>query len=289
VTALASLVAVSDSTDPNVGASVWWKLKGEVTVVALADALTALGLASHAPEGLSPEVALTRAVATLRGPGRRVRKLRQAGAWLVTDEVEDVAREDLDYSKRLTVRLDAIGRVKVQGGSWQEEADVVAAYEHHQGHLDTQDISGWLIEQATRIGAVGLREGGGIYFVPAPAMYEWRLFGEALKACAPDSTVYALPTMRGDEALRAVVDSLATEVEAEVAKVGGQVISGALGVRGLNNRAQEARGMADKVRRYESLLGTNLTKLVEAVEKLDMQIVAATLAAEAQAEEDANG
>jgi len=290
VNALASsLIAVAeDVVGSDIGAIVWWKLSGDVSADRLTVALGGL----PGPALPSPDVALRRGVKALAKRNLLVRSIKGEGWALVSEDDEGI--KGLVYASpadQPRVKLDIIGRLYFSPHwSCSAEAKVRDAFTYHQEWLDSDDISPWLIDQATMCGAVPLRDGGGVYFVPAgDGLRRWKEITAALTSVSA-SSIYTVRAMRSDgDAVRSAIDGLTGQIEEEVAKRTADAISGTLGVRALNNRANEARDLARKVRQYESLLGANLGKLVDSLDQLDTQIAAAVLAAEAQAEEDANG
>ncbi len=279
------LVAVTDAGLDAAGATVWWRLQGEVAHSHLVGALRAAGVTGRDPAPCAPDTALRRAIGHLSGKRRLVRPLRR-GSWAIVTEREN--RDELDHNTDYTVRLNQIGRISITGAASNDEIDVITGhFNHYMDTLITNDVSAWLIEQAEAVNAVALRENGGIYFVPSgSSLRRWTQVTEALTQFSCH-LVYRLPTLKTKDAVRAVVDSLTTEVDAQVSKATGEVISGDLGIRALNTKASFARTLGSKIKQYEDMLGIELGKLAASVDRLDQQIVAATLAAEQVAEEEA--
>jgi hypothetical protein len=279
-------VVVTDDAADAAGATTWWSLAGEAERDALLREMKARGIEHH-PRLVEPETALGRAVGCLRGKRRIVRSIRK-GKWAVIEEELDVSREKLRHWEGPTVFIDKVGRAVLENSTDEEAHQVREAYAHALDVLDTNDLSHWLLTAVERFGGIGLRRTGGIYYVPPQRMKEWRQFIEVLAIVAPKCTVYTVPTVRlTADGARAILDSLTTEVEDAAEKLSQEVIGGDLGIRGLDNRAESSRQLLSKVSQYEELLGTRIEKLRTLIEKLDVDVAAARLAAEALADEAA--
>ncbi len=277
-------VMVDEDHLDGAGATVYWSLTGDTDRLKLLDALNAQqNLADHAPPAHSPESCLQRAVAVLRGKRRLIRPLRK-GSWAVVEEQLNPTSDALKHWTGPTVSLDMIGRPVLKNATAEEAKLVQDAYAYHWDALTAKDVSAWLIEQAGRLGAVTLRKGGGFYYMPPRAMPEWR---QIISCLGEGHTVYKVPTIRMTKAgAQAILDALQSEVDAEVDRISTDVISGELGVRGLETRAGDAGSILAKVEQYETLLGSRLEKLRVVLSKLEADVAAAKLAAEA--EEDAS-
>lgn len=278
-------VIVKDQDEDRAGATVWWRLRGECKRADLVHALEAANLDHVSVPTPGPEIAIRRAVAVLRGKRRLIRPLKR-GAWAVVEE-QQVSADVLKHWTGPTVSLDMIGRAVLKNATMEEAQQVREAYDHYQDTLTTDDISSWLISQVERLGAVGLREGGGIYYLPPSAIREWTVIVGALHDAAPKHSAYKVPTVRMTaDGARAILDSLRDEAEAEVERLQSEVLSGDLGVRALEFRGEKARHLLSKVGEYESLLGTRLESVRDMVAKLEVEVVAAKVAAEAAADEE---
>lgn len=298
------LVIVQEGDDA-AGATVWWRLRGEVDRERLRHSLDEhrAHYTISPPGSVDPETALRRAVGVLRGKRRLVRPLRR-GMWAVVDEEVDASRDVLKHWSGPTITLDKIGRVVVKQPLPSSPADAAIdratcatlqedlgkGYDHFMGALTTEDISAWLIANVERLGAVGLRDGGGIYYVPPHGMGALRALTGALAEASQDRhAVYVVPTVRMTrDGARAILDSLTAELDLEMTRVRNDVISGDLGVRALENRAEQTKGLLAKLDQYEALLDRPLASARNMVLNLSADLAAAVLAAEAAAEDAAS-
>jgi hypothetical protein len=279
-------VVATEADVDSAGAQTYWSLGGEANRDQLVAEATVRGI-SIMPRLVEPETAIGRAVACLKGKRRIVRSIRK-GKFAVVEEELDVSRDKLKHWEGPTIELDKVGRPIFEGATTEEAQQVRDAYAQALDALDTNDISQWLLTGLERMNAVGLRKTGGIYYVPPAFMPSWRKFAEVLKIVAPACTVYFIPTVRMTaDGARAILDSLTFEVEEAANKLTEKVVSGELGVRGLDNRAADSAALLAKVSQYEMLVGSRLEKLRNVINKLDLDVAAAKLACEAM-EDDAS-
>lgn len=278
------VVTEAPQSDDAAGAQTYWSLAGEANRDKLVAESMARGL-THEPRLVEPETAIGRAVRLLGGKRRIVRSVRK-GKWAVIEEELEVSRDRLRHWDGPTIELDKIGRPVFTGATAEEAQQVREAYANALDTLDTTDMSHWLLTALERLNAVGLRKSGGIYYVPPHRMAAWRKFIEVLTVVAPQSVVYTIPTVRMTaDGARAILDSLTSEVEEQTDKLTADVVSGQLGLRGLNNRGDQSAALLAKVSQYESVLGQRLERLRTIIGKLDVDVAGARLAAEALEDE----
>lgn len=274
-----SIVAVTDAHRDTCGAVTWWKLSGEIELHGLSLAWSNAGLdADLLPPEPSPAKRIRRAVDKVaRGmPGRHlVRPLAGQMSWAIVDET--ATQKDLDYKVVLRARIDGelldIETQNVEGG-----ALLRVAYDHYGIHLTSNDISRWLLRTMDRMKAVGLRQGGGIYFVPQGRVAELRELAEILGGVSGHA-VYEVPALKSEEAVRAILHAVLDEADQELGYIEGEVAERDLGKKALKTREKRCETLLSKVGEYEQLLGKNMDGLRERTEGLKANIVAAVFAA----------
>jgi len=277
------VVATEADTDA-AGASTFWSLGGEADRTQLIAAAMVNGI-TNMPRLIEPETAIGRAVECLRGKRRIVRSIRK-GKYAVVEEELDLSRDKLKHWEGPTIELDKIGRPTFDGATDDEVQLVLEGYAKALEALDTNDISHWLLTGLERLNAVVLRRSGGFYYVPPANMPEWRKYAEVLKEVAPLCTVYFLPTVRMTaDGARAILDGLTAEVVEAADAITDELVTGELGLRKLGNRAESSAQLLRKVTQYEFILGERMEKLRNVIGRLDLDVAAATLAAEAMADE----
>jgi hypothetical protein len=282
-------IAVEDGTD-NAGAQTFWSLAGDTSRKDLEAASLVRGI-QRMPTIIEPETALRRAAEVLRtittGTSRCLIRPVRKGVWALVGEDVDLNKEALKYWQGPTVSLNMIGRPSLKNASAEEATAVVEAYDLALETLTTDDVSRWLLEAVSRLGGIALRRTGGIYYLPPSAMPTWRRHIEALTEVSPTSCVYVIPTVKmTSDAARAILDSLVTDVTEAADELTSEVLSGELGVRGLEFRAQKSGALLRKVSEYERIVGQRLEGLHAVIGKLDVDVAAAKLAAEAAADEE---
>ncbi len=282
-------VVAVDNHVPSAGAIVWWRLSGRVDFDTLEAAWVAAGLnPEELPSSCSPTVALRRAAGELREKHRLVRPLgRDAGFAVVRESIDDGHEPDYDVICKVT--LDEVGRAKVTKVSGSDSVvnniniEVQAAYERSLGSLETEDFSHWLVKLMPKLDAVGLRYGGGIYFVPPFAMA--KLEGAVLVLrSVTEHVINRVPAMKSEDAVDAILDAVAQEAEVEAAAMEKDLEEAKLGKRGYENRIQSCDEMEGKVARYEELLGRSLETMRERLETLRANLTVAVLKADSDKE-----
>lgn len=281
-----NLVAIPGfNQDHLCGACVAWSLKGETPVNVLSGQLTSLGISEDAqPQPASQAVALKRAMSSVTGPRRLLRKI-DGGTWALVDE--DVVDADLAHHTILKARLGDNGPVFTPANTGPETfalmEDVQAEY-HRQvaGFLSTWDLSSWLIQIAQGMSALALRSSGGFYFLPPSAMTLWRGIAKVIRANGHE--MIEIPTVKTEEVLDIVAAAMTSEADTEVQKIDDFLLKD-VGSRAIRGRQQLADEAIQKVMQYEALLGRQMDGVQAKLNALRGRLMAAVLEAEA-AEED---
>jgi len=256
----------------------WWRLNGDVELEALAKAWVAAGFDEKLlPKEPSPAKRLRRAVdkvARAMDENCLVRPLKGQHSWAIVGET--ASRDDLDYRINLRARLN--GEALEVDGLLMHEDQLRAAFEHYRTHLTSNDVSRWLLDTMDDMRAVGLRQGGGIYFVPQGRVDLLRNLAAVLGEVS-DHAVYEVPALRSEEAVRAILDALLQEADSELDRMGEEIETGGMGPKALRTRERRCERLLDKVGEYEGLLGRSLDELRDRAEGLKADLVAAAFVA----------
>jgi len=281
---------------PDAGAVVWWHLSGHVD----AEAFKAAWLAQGLDEALLPDLpsaaaALRRAVYALKGPSTLVRSLdKSTSRWAIVEENRLVnsatvalggAPQPLEYEVECVISRNEDDSLTFEPATTFNDThplvmQVRGAYEDARGRFDHADIGGWLARVVRKIDAVPLRETGGVYFVPRAYIEILNKMRAALRASS-SCNVQTVPAMKNDDAVEAILDAVRREAQEEAQSIEDAVMAGTFGKRGLEARAASAAAAADKVRRYEALLGSNLDDLRKRLDDLQASAAMAALACDA--------
>ena len=280
------------------GSVSYWRASGSVSIATMAAAWDAAGLDKalfrKAPE---PETALRRAVLDLAKREnvsdkieRRtlVRPQKEPSTWAVVEEIVQEGSPPT-YTTLVIVSFAGSGpRVDKVNGTWSQVDAITDAVTHRfsaqQGLFAPEDITGWLVKLAYANGAVTLRDSGGVYFIPRPAMEFWNKAADAIQS-ASDHKVFRIPAMRNDEAVAAIIDAVTLEAEQEAQKINDEIMAG-LGDRAIETRKDRIAELLAKVGSYEELVGQKM-KISERLESLQASIATAKLIGSAPAEEGA--
>lgn len=269
------IVAVTEQVN-TAGAITYWRLSGDVATVTLAEAWEDAGLDPKLLPGLpGAETALRRAMHQYSGPHRLVRPLRGEGFALVAEETPE---DDLKYAVDFKAKV-AGETVTVEPSEHPYADSLQQSFDHNRATLTTEDISVWLTKMVKRVGAVQLRDTGGMYFVPRQSIDTWRAVHRALKA-ASAHTVYEIPALRSEEAVEAILDAVQAEAEKEARALEAELEKGLLTARGLKGRASKTEQMLSKIQGYEGLLGQSMDALKKRIEDLKASITVAIFQAE---------
>jgi len=286
-----NVVAVTDAHGDSCGAVVWWKLSGEVSIDRLAVSWEARGLDPDLlPNEPSPAKRIRRAVDQVaRGMNGRclVRPLAGKSSWAIVNE--EASKDDLEYQIVLRARLEGEGLFAEC--AHPVYSDVIhAAYDHYRDNLVSNDVSKWLLDTMDRMRAVGLRQGGGIYFVPRERVPQLRQIASVL-ADVSGHEVYEVPALKSDEAVRAILHAVLDEADQELGRIEEEMGEREYGKRGLETRERRCGQLLEKVAEYEALLGESMDGIRDRAEGLRAEIVAATLVAsmEGGGDDDAQG
>jgi hypothetical protein len=282
----AGIMAIEDFDGAAAGTIVWFRLSGEVQYAELSRAWLDAGLdADKLPNPVAPTAALRRAMAAVAGGRRLNRSLAGGGRALVLERA--VGRDNLEYEVTLRASLDPVKRVVFDPPHHPLRHDVEQAYRHSLDVLDGCDVGPWLVDLLEGLGAVRLRDTGGVYFLPATARPVWERMREALHA-ASQHKVLGVPAMKTAEAVDGILDALRTDVEAQVEGMLDELTDNCdkpLGERALQTRMARCQETGRKVKVYEQLLGRKLDDLRKKLDTLHAAVQAAALAASATPEE----
>jgi hypothetical protein len=289
-----NLIITPDSAEI-AGAVSYWRASGSISIDALrqawGDAQLDMKLLRKPPE---PETALRRAVLELAMREKidakierriLVRPQQEPSTWAV---VEEIVAEGVPP---VYTTLEIISFVKDTGpqfytieGTREQAAQilstVMASFSRQSGLYDPSDVTGWLVKLAYKNDAVTLRESGGVYFIPRPAMTFWNKAADIVESVSRGAhKVFRIPAMHNAEAVAAITDAItqeAAQVVELMQKDLGLIGEAALGPRAIKTRQVEAEALLAKLNSYEELLGAQLA-VRERVSNLQTNLTVAAL------------
>jgi len=270
------IIAIDSKNEDLAGAIVYWRLSGEVNGDFLNTALQASGLDDADLVNLpTPRRALRRALLDLCGPDTFMRtgKFGDGGFYLVRQLSGEGDGPSFEIGLRATLPTTGVPKFEADeehGAQW-DTAAILKNYWHHIDHVDTTDVSSWLIKQMSRCDGIAMRDTGGVYFIPRHQIDEWRRRADALHAHTA-CKVYMVPAMNSEEALDAILQALIDECDSFTNALQEAIVADELGPRALESKSAAAKDMLEKLSRYEELLGSVASKKLAPIrEQIEMQ------------------
>ena len=245
------------------GAVSYWRVASDTNLTTLAAAWEKYGLdAATLPKPPKDEVALGRAVNSMAEKHLLVRPLARRGAWALVRETVVEGQAPI-YSTRVTVGVGEPHIAKVDATDSEHNMfikNIDDAFQRARDTLAHHDISSWLLDIAYgKLGAISLRDSGGIYFIPRTNVAIWDKIAGALEEAG--SMIFRIPAMRTAEAVAAITDAITAEAAAMAQKIEDELLAtgdAALGKRALRTRVEESMRLLDKLSTYEELIGKQL-------------------------------
>ena len=282
-----ALVAISGIKDAEaLGICSWWRLAGPTQLDVLLPALTSGGVdEKDLPKAPSLVCALGRAVEEQDSDRLIVRGLEGRGNWALLD----VGVNHVTMTAQQGLRVyceDAALRFYPDTDVSSEKQNLINAIAEatrkHQGRLDYRDVSRWASDYVVeRLGAVALRDTGGIYFVPRDSVGTWRRVTGAVEAACRHRW-FEIPVARADKAIAGVLAALERDAVVAASAMEEELDAQLLGKRGLVGRRERCAAILGKVETYEGLLGVALDKLRGRLSTLQASFAAAALAEEVE-------
>jgi hypothetical protein len=120
-----------------------------------------------------------------------------------------------------------------------------------------------LVSIVDHLNGLTLKDTGGVYWVPSEAVPVIMALREGLRNTVAIDVLENKPTVEAIEAFRR---ALTREIDTEVQEISKEISDGDLGERALENRAERARELLNKISSYEDILGTTLETLRDSVD-----------------------
>ncbi len=270
------------ATDIDTGGAISYWTLSETPVTALEEAWLYAGLD---PDLLPPTPSPTEALRIAMRSETRYQLLARSVSstrWVLKRENVDAAGTDLDWETVAAAEVHSDSGELVVHAAEPLASSVRAAYEHALTHHTATKLSGFVVRQCRAHAAVGLRDTGGIYYVPPGYVDDWRDFAAALSDANSRSHVFLIPAMRGDDAVRAVTSALEADITGHVTKMRDEAAKG-LAVATLTRRLRACETLRAKVAAYRGLLGSATDAVDASVRGLAQHLAALKLAAAAKA------
>lgn len=125
-------------------------------------------------------------------------------------------------------------------------------YDYFTATLTPRDVAYWLPAIIARLDGVGLRQKGGVYFVPHTGLPTLAHIVRTLRAVS-QHRVFQVPVMRADDAAEAFLDAMDREARAFAESAIAELPT--LKANGRKTRLRDTQALTAKVSRYEALFG----------------------------------
>jgi hypothetical protein len=240
----------------------FWRMAGPTTCSDLALAWGKAGLDEKLlPPAPTDGVALRRAMDDQATAKLLCRQGPDAiGGWALVQE--DSSGEKLAHTTVCQARLAKDdGKLEIATEDEALMQRIALAFEAKRGAYQANDVSYHLSNRLLPVvNGVGLRERGGVYFVPRTGLDEWRRMVGAIRSVS-SHRVFEIPALRSDEAVAAVLDAVQQEAEAAAREIEELMDNPEKGPRALTSAAERCVAIGQKVKSYEALLGANIEGL----------------------------
>lgn len=265
-----SKIIITNENIETAGAVTYWRLSGETDLSRLSALWVAAGLDEKSlPSAPSEKLALSRALRDNESTKHKL--VKAAGGWwamLATNSNNqgDVATTQLLKARYFEGRAEIVATDNVTDLVRYDVNNMIhairRAFTAHAETLAASDVSIWLINLAETQKATSLRESGGVYFLPRNAVDYWAKVAEVLKGCGHQ--VFAIPALRTEEAIAAILDGITHEAESACAALHAEMsqpLESLPGTRAMNTKIASCETLAAKVSEYEALLDLDLGAL----------------------------
>jgi hypothetical protein len=257
------------------GAIVFWSLGEYFYRSLLLERWTATGFERFVPAPRPHTAALRDALQqVVGGPRRLIRPLKKRDGFTVKDEV--LGEDDNDYTHYLVAKVasrpeDEKVRIALDPLRAEEANRIVEQFNRYSGYLTRDQVASGLVALMLSLSATTLRPSGGLYWVPDFAVPHAAAAGAVVEECGASgrSALYVMRNVMDADACRAVRDAISAEVTAEIERLDGEVLGGALGERALQSRKDQVAELRLKVKEYEAILGEGLGALVQATQQTE--------------------
>jgi hypothetical protein len=270
------------------GMFLWWA-PGSMRVGALREALSNVGLEHLAPKSSTIPAAMKEMLSGfIEAANLKVRGLPIDINPLRSDVkgFEAVQRHPGDTQNQhqflISVVLDEVtAKVKIAqfnpsffnfGGNQTAVEDRMTAVFY--GQLDwfpTPMVSSCISRVVAHLGGILCRKAGGVYFLPESAMSQFEPLADELELAegGVELTLTKFDLRPGERSYRLVAQSINAEIKETLASMEESLkLIGKQRANGKESRTAALKLMADKIKKYEDILGITLTELRDAVIKV---------------------
>jgi hypothetical protein len=296
-----NVIAIDDKeiNARSVGRLVLWSLTGgDVSLAALVAALDAEGSKANPPPPVTAKVALHRAIDVVAKElgceamlltakqvetdeaGKPKGYQRKRGDWAIVRAPKQrtgETGEEVAYPIVASARIEGDAISVSAGTAFEVEERLRQTFGAARAVLAPADIGHWLCDKLRALDAVPVKENGGVYFLPKGNVERWEKLVAALGK-ASGHKVFAIPSMRTQDAVEAILAAITAETRGECEKMAEEIATAGLGKRALETRETATGELLGRLERYEGLLGARLDDLRAAIEETRSAVTVAKMA-----------
>lgn len=170
------------------------------------------------------------------------------------------------------------GQVKTTGG-YTDVAALQRLFEHFKAVLTGASVGQALVGILADLGAMTLKDSGGIYWVPEDKLDLWYQVAEAVETSAiggHESHVDSFTTTMDEHTARALKRGIVREI-AETTKALRTEIAGGMGEKAMESRQEAAVSLHKRVDQYAVILEDTLDELHEQIQGVEELVTLLTL------------
>ena len=284
------IVAVSDLPETALGAVIYWsvvpiaatsgpvELDRNVLIDRLERSGALTGIAALVPRARQDATLLGRAVkhVVVQKNRERLTHATEDGSIAILDV--DRGEKEVNTTQRAVVFIDKeskqfMTRVDIDTPETHDMlAAIRAEYDRLRPRLAAHDVtSGFLPTVLVHLQALRLRDAGGVYFIPASALYTWRRLIEQVDACFDNGELKCaeIPAVDHASATAAILDALRTNVENAVTELEQEIetlcaemgVGATINARSIRTRQERISTLYARVQTYARITGDKLDDL----------------------------
>lgn len=254
------------------GAITLWELSGRSNYSMLADGLKNLGLQQYIPHKPTALEALKLVLTNMfAGTRSLIRPLEGYKGWGVVYEQANGNHLQHHNDISITVRGKNLADIAFYGTTWDQEQLILSQVTAEMELIPQAKLVYSLKRIIESLCGVPIRESGGVYFIPDPAMPMWRNVSAIIES-AGANTVHVIRTAVDDSMVKCVVAHIEREVRDFIAIAEGEASAG-MKERAKANRLSDTEFMIEKAKWYEREFGVLLTDTTKALDELSVKLL----------------
>ena len=133
-------------------------------------------------------------------------------------------------------------------------------YQRNKKEICSTTVGVCLADVARQMGAVPLREAGGVYWLPDDKLPEWEAFAHDIERAGPNK-VYVLKVKATPEMIRCVGDFLCTMAETQVAEMMAALDKDDVPASVVTSRKKKLDSLTKQVQDFEQAFSRTLTEI----------------------------